>query len=430
MHISRKLKYQSKESGQTLIMFVAFMIVLCLFVGLGIDLGFAYITRARLSKAVDAACLAGIRNYYLGVDDATKSATSTFQANYGPKVTPNIQFSENAFKNVILDVKASDTINTFFIRVLPALFPAGPSWETLTVSSAAQATRAKAIMTLVLDRSGSMDPGRSDGTMGGLYLPDAVNRFINHFDDNIDRAAVATFASTATLNIPMEQPFKNDVIALANNLRANWAGSPSIGWAGGTFAQGGLTNALVQNESVTVAVGEDVIKATIFFTDGLANMIQGTFNCPPQSIWNFGGSDTEDNVYFFHYDAPLTKDGQNNPNCGTIGGTPSCCTGAGSQFRSAIDGSLKSFVRANVTADAKYRSIQVANEMRTNNIYVYAIGMGNADMNFLAQVANATNSPSYDPNLKTGLAFKANDPNELQMLFDKVAEDILLRLTK
>ena len=42
--------------SQTLILFVLFMFMLILFVGLGIDLGFAYITRARLSKAVDAAC--------------------------------------------------------------------------------------------------------------------------------------------------------------------------------------------------------------------------------------------------------------------------------------------------------------------------------------------------------------------------------------
>ena len=63
MHRSLKRKPQARESGQTLILFTLFIIVLILFVGLGIDLGFAYITRAQLSKAVDAACLTGIRNY-------------------------------------------------------------------------------------------------------------------------------------------------------------------------------------------------------------------------------------------------------------------------------------------------------------------------------------------------------------------------------
>lgn len=414
-----------RKTGQTLILFTFFMIVLILFVGLGIDLGFAYIARARLSKAVDAACLAGIRNYYLGQDEAKKLATSVFHANYPHtnNITLGINFTKNAFKNVVIDVNASDTVDTFFIRVLP-------KWKTLSVGSSAEATRAKAILTLVLDRSDSMDPERgASGTMGGLYLPDATISFIDHFDDDIDKAAVATFASTATLNIPMEQPFKTDVIKLANGLRANWTGTPSIGWEGGTFSQGGLTNGLVQNNSVTVAVGEDVIKATVFFTDGLANMIQERFNCPPQTIWNFGGTDAGDAVYFFHYDAPLTQAGQRDATCDNSPLPPNCCTGPGNTFPSA-KGGQQTFVRANVTEDAKYRSIQVADEMRANNMYVYAIGMGTADLPFLAQVANATNSSSYDSTKKTGLAFVANDPAELKLLFDKVANDILFRLTK
>jgi Flp pilus assembly protein TadG len=50
-----------REGGQTLLMFVLFMVVLFAFVGLAVDLGFAYLTRAQLSKGVDAAALAGMR---------------------------------------------------------------------------------------------------------------------------------------------------------------------------------------------------------------------------------------------------------------------------------------------------------------------------------------------------------------------------------
>ena len=72
-----------QAGGQTLIMFVLFLIVLFIFAGLGIDLGFAYITRARLSKAVDAACLTGVRNISQGTTAATDAARSAFNANYG-----------------------------------------------------------------------------------------------------------------------------------------------------------------------------------------------------------------------------------------------------------------------------------------------------------------------------------------------------------
>src|ERR1700722_5688364 len=71
------------EGGQTLLMFVLFVIVLFVFVGLGVDLGFAYITRARLSKAVDSACLSGMRNLYQGQGLAGQIASNAFLINYG-----------------------------------------------------------------------------------------------------------------------------------------------------------------------------------------------------------------------------------------------------------------------------------------------------------------------------------------------------------
>ena len=62
--------------------------------------------------------------------------------------------------------------------------------------------RLPVIMTLVLDRSGSMSPSAPigpclTGTQGGKYLPAAVTQFINIFDETFDRAAVVTFASSS-----------------------------------------------------------------------------------------------------------------------------------------------------------------------------------------------------------------------------------------
>jgi hypothetical protein len=51
-------------------------------------------------------------------------------------------------------------------------------------------------------------------------------------------------------------------------------------------------------------------------------------------------------------------------------------------------------------------------------------------MSFLSQVANATNSPTYNSSLPTGLALLADSPSELQPYFDQVAQDILYRLTQ
>lgn len=94
---------------------------------------------------------------------------------------------------------------------------------------------------------------------------------------------------------------------------------------------------------------------------------------------------------------------------------------------------MESFTRANVTAEAQYQCIQIANTMRNNNILVYLIGLSantDVDMNFLSQVANATNSPAYDQTKPTGLALLATDPSQLQAYFTQIANDILFRLTQ
>lgn len=407
-----------------LVLFAVFLTVLLLFMGLGVDLGFAYITKAQLAKAVDAAALAGMSNFYQGSAIASNIAAGTFAANFAPggnkpgyvatMPVPQLTFSTDSGSNQTLTVSATATINTFFIRVLP-------QWKTLNIADTGQATRAPVIMTLVLDRSGSM---LSDG--GSTYLPTAVINFVTVFQDNVDRAAVMTFATTATNDVPMTTPFIAKVTSAANN----------INWAGGTFSDGGMTNALAIENSVVVPTNQNVIKAVVFFTDGLANMIQNTLSCSPNP-WVFGGYDSGTQVLFTPTNLPITVDAQNNPwnygGCyydnGCAASAPTCCSGV-SQFLS-IDGTLKNFCRANVTEDATNRVIQVANQMRANGIYVYSIGLsdGTLPVDFLQNVANDPEGPQYNPLLPTGQAVITGNGADLNQLFQQIAGDILLRLT-
>ncbi len=59
MNIFRRHKSTSNERGQTLPMYALFLIIMLLFAGLAVDLGYAYVTRANISKAADAAALSG-----------------------------------------------------------------------------------------------------------------------------------------------------------------------------------------------------------------------------------------------------------------------------------------------------------------------------------------------------------------------------------
>ena len=421
----RKKMGRRRESGQTLLMFVLFLVVLILFVGLGIDLGFAYVTKAQLSKAVDAAALAGILNLPQGTSTASNVAQNTFYANYHTSgrdvgtVTPSVTFSNDASNgNNLINVSASTSINTFFIRVLP-------QWHTMQVVANAQGTRSKLIISLVLDRSGSMNPDPHYGTThGGIYLPGAVDAFISFFDDTQDRMAMVSFSSTANVETnfnSLGQPFKN---AISNKVN-------SLSYTGGTFSVGGLALGFALNTNVTVLTGQTVNRAVVFFTDGLANIVQQALSCG--KTLNFGGHDADNYVSFWDPTTPENSSLQGNPPCGGPDpATPSGCTCNSTTFFSQENNSNESFTRAHVTAEAQYQCIQVANQMRDQGIYVFSAGLGGSgvDTSFLAEVANAPGSQNFRSDRPVGLALIANDGTQLASVFKEIARQILLRLTR
>ncbi len=396
-----------RENGQTLVMFVFFLIVLILFVGLGIDLGFAYVTKANLSKAVDAAALTAMKNISLGTFTAQDIGSATFAANYGKpgrdvngvSPSPSFVWSTDSSSNTILDVKANTTINTFFIRVLP-------TWKTLSVSANAQTTRAKLVMSLVLDRSGSMG-----GNGGAAALPGAVANFINLFDDTNDRASMSSFSAGSTVDVTMGQPFKTAIKNAANSLSFN-------GW---TASERGLTNGLAQNNTVTVLAGENVIKVIVFFSDGLANTWYWSgFNCGARDM----GPDRS------LYD-PTTGNSASS-GCTVPNSIPS------------IDG-INTVTTSDQCGDmydeAEKRAERIAYLARAAGNIVYAIGMGNPggatecgraplNPNFLKSLANTTDSPTFDNTQPVGDYAIAANASQLNEVFQTIAAKILLRLTQ
>ena len=280
---------------------------------------------------------------------------------------------------------------------------------------------AQVIMTLVLDVSGSMEPARGcppqipsgdcTGTGGGMFLPTAVQTFIANFNETLDKVALVKF-STVQQNVfftgtfpATAQPTQPFRAAISNAVAA-------LTYSGATFSQGGLTNALVMENNATPSPGLGVVKAVIFFTDGMANTVQDTLTCPPATLLNFGGMDPPSNEYEF-FD-PVTG---NNVNCGVT------------QFKSAIDGAMKPLNRANITADGEFRSIQVANDMRKNKIIVFSVGVGsNFNLTFLQQIANDPAAPGYVATPYDGVAIVANDPSQIAYVFQAIASQILLPL--
>lgn len=398
---------KGSERGQTLPLLALLIVVLILFIGLAIDFGFAYVTRANLSKAVDAAALAGIRSVSTqGEAAAATIARNAFNMNYGSSgrdtTTPTLTFGfvNDPSGAKLFNVDATATISTFFIKILP-------QWTTLNVSSHAQATRAPLVMSLVLDKSGSMNKNGGAGA-----LPNAVSDFIANFDDNVDRVSMVSFATGHTVDVAVTRPF---VSTIENKVKTS-------NFDGGTFTTGGLQDAAAQNASI---VDPTVIKVVVLFTDGWANMNQDLLSCSKTQMIYGGCSPPEQavgwcsGVFFF----PSTITNINSTSGTSCGST---------QFPSAQNGGrLTTINEANVSNDAIYRAEQLAATLRAQGTTVYAIGLGDkVSEGFLDDLANVPGAATFNSSQTQGAVVIAPTAADLDEAFQTIAKQILFRLTK
>jgi hypothetical protein len=301
-----------------------------------------------------------------------------------------------------VNVSASATVNTAFIGLLP-------QFKTLTVGDVGQAIRPPVVITMVLDRSGSMT-----GDGGANALPPALIDFAAQFNNSIDQVAVASFSSDARLDVPLQTNFQTPVANAAN----------ALCFGGATWAQGGLQIAQAQENGAAPVPNQ--VKAVVFFTDGYTNTNQDILSCSAKPI-NYGGCAPSECGTIFYWDS--SKD----TGCGGITDLGSC----GSSFPSQVAGKMMPFTTANITNDAEYRAIQLANTMRSTGVYIYTVGLGN-DINtaYMQQLANDPNSSAYDSTKLAGAYYAVPDcpgsgcSAELDQAFVAIANQILLRLAQ
>lgn len=411
MHLIRALNSTAKESGQIVVLFVLLLPLLLLFVGFGIDFGFAFLTKAELAKACDAASLAVMRNLGRGQTTATAIGQSEFNLNYNlnrarQASAPNlsITYSSDAYGDPIVNVSASATIKTFFIGI--------GGFNTLTVANSSQATRPPVILSLVLDKSGSMNLNG-----GSTALSPSVQDFLGYFIEGTDRIGEVSFSSVATQDVAITQTFQTPI---KNSLNA-------MAFGGATFAQGGLIFAQSQVTGVA-SPPPNAVQVVVFFTDGWANTNQDKLK---NKLLNYGGcSPVEAAVGWCN--AFFCLDPTNGSTISyTMGSTGSC---NGSNNFQALSPSITNPAALNwnnVSTDAKYRAVQLANTMRTQGITVYSIGLGDKiDTTYLQELANDPASPLYDATQPSGLAEFAPTASELDTAFQTIASKILLRLTQ
>ena len=441
-----KVNIVKNDLGQIMIAFALIVPILILFAGSAIDAGILYVTKAKLSTAVDAACLTGMKNLQQGQTTAQALATDMFNANYGANPpTPTITFPTDSYGAQQVKVTATAYVQTLFMKYLSP-------WASVPVSDTAVSTRGKLIMTIVLDRSGSMS---TDG--GGTALQAAVPLFVNDFNDTTDEVALGSFSDNATVDSAINYSFKTPITTAV----------AAMNFVGGTFGTGAgskpilstamgapLSLAQVQNDSVSAQPGQNIVKVVVYFTDGLMNTVQDNFHCGGKTnntltLVNYGGYDSGTQVDFldptsattdwgsysgggFPYDAKgdICKDINGN-NVTTF--TPQDTT----------LGTSSSFTRAHVTQEAQYRAIQTAIAMRSETpipTFIFTIGLGSGVSSttqaFLAQLANDPSYSTYISSQPSGLFFYIpNCPSStctaaVNMAFQTIAAKVLLRLTQ
>ena len=129
--------FVKSERGQMMSAFAVVMPLLALFAGFSLDTGVLYLTKAKLSTSVDAACMTGMKNLSLGQTTAAALATNMFNANFGANPpTPSVTFPTDAFGNQQVEVTATAYVNTLFMEYLS-------QWTSVPVSATAVSTRGK-----------------------------------------------------------------------------------------------------------------------------------------------------------------------------------------------------------------------------------------------------------------------------------------------
>lgn len=387
----------TSRRGAVLVFVTIGLFVLLGLSGLALDGGLAYLTRARLSRAVDAGSLAAARTLRQGQKAAESAAYAVAAAN-GVQVTGTttltVEFGTNA--------KLQQTVLMGARRTIPLLFSRVLGHQEMTIGAVAEATVPPIDMVLVVDRSGSLE---SQGAW--VPLQNAVRDFVRLFDDEIDQLGLTSFQIRA-----------NDEVLLSHGFTgAVTSGISSMNSAGDTNTGEGLRLASEQFRLPNVRPG--AAKVVVFFTDGRPTAFRG----------ELGGADRvlavrtfDDDQIRGYFDNPATIPMNQLAE-------PSGCAGAATCFGTWTEETVRSQAR---------RSGEIAAEsLRAAGVFVYTIALGNPaaadplqqpDLGYLEGLANVNHRTH--PNQPAGRSYFAPSAAELHDVFQQLAKDLLVRLSR
>lgn len=266
---------RKRQRGVTLIYGIAALMVTIPMVGMAVDVGILYNTKAQLQAAVDGAALAAARALNLGastasqVTNAQTNATNWFYANFpngvwgtsGTVVPPAIVADDAVnprIRNVT--VSASTNVPAYFMRLL--------NFTSTSIGAIGNAARRDVVVTLVLDRSGSMNSNN-----GCANMINAAKIFTGQFAAGRDQIGMVTFAETISMAAAPSNTFQT-----------------TLGYSNATGSASGLIDTIVCNGwtgtpgAMSVGYNElykinlpGALNILMFMTDGLPNVIVANY---------------------------------------------------------------------------------------------------------------------------------------------------------
>ncbi len=395
--VARCRRKTSDERGAILVFVAVSLVGILGFSGLAIDLGRGYVTKFRLSRAVDAAAIEAASNIRLGLTKAEETGRAVAALNGivdgVDGISLSLSFATNLFGETTVTARANQSMTTTFAKIL--------GQDELDLSTEAVAAVPPVDMIFVLDQSGSLD---AQGVWDDLQT--AANQFVAHFDDSLDQIGLVHYQVRAEDAFEIDGFFTTSITNAIDNMNS----------AGDTNTGEGLRLARKQMNSKVVR--ERSSKVVIFFTDGRPTAFRDQINgkdrviAIPTTVKGKvrGIFDDPDNL-------PMTDPA-----------APDDCDWVDECY---------GWTEATVREEARQRGLHWADKIRSEGVVIYTIGLGNPsatdpletpDVGYLELLANVGGIVNADQ--PRGRSYFAPSSAQLQDVFEQVARDLMVRLAR
>jgi len=277
------------ERGIVMILGILSLAVVIPMMGLAVDVGYLYASKARLQAAVDGASLAAARALNLGAStsaqaaSAKQNAVNWFYSNFIPgnwatsntnMTTSTVQVYDDTINPNLrhVDVVASTRVPTYFMKYLNTALHIPGMITGTNINAKGFATRRDAVIMMVLDRSGSMcSPGSSpcNNTYACGPMKTAAKLFTGQFAAGRDYIGMVSFSDGTFLHSPPVQNFRT-VLGYTEGATSGAGAIDTIQCQGGTgtaLAMSVAYNALYQRYL------PGAFNVLVLETDGLPNTL-------------------------------------------------------------------------------------------------------------------------------------------------------------